>query len=155
MGNYRKQISELSDKQDAKGAGKYGIPLEQSSAEISERLSHLAEELMDGLRYALWSKDALEKECRQHGPRYHFRRTKFVGINGINEQLEHIRSEIREIEWEIEEGTLFSLLGEVIDLAHSVETLIRILQEKYNMDIEKARAAVVAKNKERGYYDCI
>jgi hypothetical protein len=53
-GNYRKQVIDLLDKQDAKGMSKYGCPLEQSKAEIAEKLNHLSEELVDGLRYVLW-----------------------------------------------------------------------------------------------------
>lgn len=50
------------DRQDAKGLGKYGHPLEQSPDEIKKRLNHLAEELADGLRYVLWVMDGFEKQ---------------------------------------------------------------------------------------------
>lgn len=57
--NYREQINALLDKQDVKGVSKYGTSLEQSDAEIGEKLQHLAEELVDGLRYVLWVQDEL------------------------------------------------------------------------------------------------
>lgn len=59
--NYREQVNALMDRQDAKGLGKYGHPLEQSPDEIKKRLNHLAEELADGLRYVLWVMDGLEE----------------------------------------------------------------------------------------------
>ena len=62
--NYREQINDLLDRQDRKGLSKYGLPLEQSKAEIAEKLNHLAEELTDGLRYVLWVMDSLTpKSC--------------------------------------------------------------------------------------------
>ena len=57
--NYREQINDLLDRQDRKGLSKYGLPLEQSRVEIAEKLNHLAEELIDGLRYVLWVMDEL------------------------------------------------------------------------------------------------
>jgi hypothetical protein len=67
MANYRDELNVLFDRQDEKGLSKYGYPLEQSNAEISERLNHLAEELVDGLRYVLWIQDALcqVKSCKR------------------------------------------------------------------------------------------
>ena len=65
-GNYRKQVIDLLDKQDAKGMSKYGCPLEQSKAEIAEKLNHLAEELVDGLRYVLWVMAELQSSDRTH-----------------------------------------------------------------------------------------
>ncbi|SFR15310.1 dUTP diphosphatase [Desulfoscipio geothermicus] len=62
--NYRDQINALLDQQDAKGQSKYGHPLEQSTAAITERLYHLAEELVDGLRYTLWVIDKLERRLK-------------------------------------------------------------------------------------------
>lgn len=62
--NYREKIEALLDKQDAKGMGKYGCPLEQSPAEMTEKLNHLAEELTDGLRYVLWVMDDLTEGGR-------------------------------------------------------------------------------------------
>lgn len=66
--NYREQILARLDKQDEKGMAKYGTILEQNPADMVERLDHLAEELVDGLRYIEWIKDCVlrkqpEKKC--------------------------------------------------------------------------------------------
>ena len=81
-------------------------------------------------------------------------RTKFVGTTSVSEQIGHVVSEVLET---VASKSTDQFLEEVIDLEHSVETLIRIISEwpirKYGKDIlPEFREKVIAKNKARGYY---
>lgn len=62
MANYREEIIKLLDKQDIKGLCKYGTWLEDSPDDIHKRLDHLAEELVDALRYIFWIKEKLHDQ---------------------------------------------------------------------------------------------
>jgi len=78
-----------------------------------------------------------------------FPRVKYVDTNTIEEQLDHVRSEINEIE---REQTIDAQFAEALDLLHSTETLVRIYLDK-GMNYEQGRARVIAKNIARGYYN--
>ena len=54
---YWERICRLSERQRAKGMGKYGFGLEANPAAITARLAHLEEELIDALMYCEWIKD--------------------------------------------------------------------------------------------------
>lgn len=81
---------------------------------------------------------------------YNYPRVKFVDSNTIYEQLKHVESELQEIKDAFCDE---KFIEEIVDLHHSVETLIRILMEQEGVDIEKYRRAVIEKNRKRGYYD--
>jgi hypothetical protein len=81
---------------------------------------------------------------------YNYPRVKFVDTNQLHEQLDHVESEMREIVRVADEE---ELIMELLDLQHSVETAIRILQEKHGVDVEAYRQAVIEKNRRRGYYN--
>ena len=83
---------------------------------------------------------------------FNFPRTKFVDENGICGQVLHMRSEQREIEDELQTVDIMVLAGEVMDKYHSCETALRILQEKYGVNVLELRRDVERKNFERGYY---
>lgn len=42
---------------------------------------------------------------------------------------------------------------EAMDVIHAAETLLRRLEWDFGVDLDEAYAAVVAKNRERGYYE--
>lgn len=56
---YWERICEISEKQRAKGMSKYGMGLENNSESILTRIRYIEEELIDGLMYLEWLKDAL------------------------------------------------------------------------------------------------
>ena len=59
---YWERITELAEKQRAKGMSKYGYGLEVNTADILERINHLQEELIDGLMYCEWIKEKINGE---------------------------------------------------------------------------------------------
>lgn len=88
---------------------------------------------------------------------FRFPRTRFVDELDFCRQLKHVRSELDEVWQELER--LYPDLAdpvrvgeECVDLLHSVETLLRILQEKHGVDVGALSAAVRMKNYNRGYY---
>lgn len=51
-GDYWKNICKLNAKQESKGKSKYGVPLEENTTLTrKQRIEHLEEELIDGLKY--------------------------------------------------------------------------------------------------------
>lgn len=56
---YWDRICALSAKQRAKGIETYGQGLESNPDDILKRIEHLEEELIDGLMYCEWIKDAV------------------------------------------------------------------------------------------------
>lgn len=81
-----------------------------------------------------------------------FPRTIWVDKSSIIQQVEHIESELKEVKQELRAGSVTEIVLELLDLAHSVETGLRICEEKYDVDIEEMRAQVIKKNQLRGYY---
>lgn len=81
-----------------------------------------------------------------------FPRIKFVDTVDIHDQFRHTLSEIEEVKAELRDFNLSALVEELLDLQQSGETCLRILEEKYGVDIEEARAKVIKKNTDRGYY---
>ena len=64
---YWERICELANRQRSKGISKYGKGLEDNPAAMSARITHLQEELIDGLMYCEWIKDKLmELEGEKH-----------------------------------------------------------------------------------------
>ena len=56
---YWKRVCDISERQRAKGMGKYGQGLESNPADMVKRIEHLEEELIDGLMYCEWIKEKL------------------------------------------------------------------------------------------------
>ena len=83
---------------------------------------------------------------------FNFPRTKFAGINGICSQVMHICSEAAEAKESSFTPDIQHTAEEVMDCLHSCETALRILQEKYGINISALRRDVERKNMERGYY---
>jgi len=89
---------------------------------------------------------------------YHFPRTRFVDENGIVFQTNHVLLEAKEARFEAsnldDDGhTINTLAMEIMDIYHSSETALRILEEKHGINIQKLMFAVYEKNEKRGYYD--
>lgn len=57
---YWERISRIADKQRAKGMSKYGVGLENNTADATERARHIQEELIDALMYLTWLEEALK-----------------------------------------------------------------------------------------------
>lgn len=81
-----------------------------------------------------------------------FPRTVFVDQNGICGQVAHIATEAAEAAAETGNPDVFALAVEVMDGLHSSETGLRILEEKYGVDLNAVRDAVIRKNQARRYY---
>ena len=56
---YWERINALAQRQREKGVKTYGQGLEKNPAPIIERIEHLQEELIDGLMYCEWIKEAV------------------------------------------------------------------------------------------------
>lgn len=70
MSRYQDRIAARFARQEAKGLGKYGFPLEDNPAAMAERLEHLAEELSDALMYIEWIKEYIEWGMEQMAEGY-------------------------------------------------------------------------------------
>lgn len=84
--------------------------------------------------------------------------TKFVGYYSFEEQLEHVKSEIKEIEeaYKVYESNqtqenFIKCLDEITDAQHSLQTLKAIYCTSRNGD-RASHVRVIEKNQARGYY---
>lgn len=83
---------------------------------------------------------------------FNFPRTRFVDDNGIVGQVLHMATEQEEIERAMLTPDIDHTAEEVMDKYHSCETALRILQEKYGINLNDLRRRVERKNQERKYY---
>ena len=83
---------------------------------------------------------------------FNFPRTRFVDENGITSQVLHMGSEQAEIEQSVFTPDIEHTAEEVMDKLHSCETALRILQEKYGINLNDLRRRVERKNQVRNYY---
>lgn len=83
---------------------------------------------------------------------YTFPRSRFVVENGIAQQSEHILSEAVEAVQSAFTPDIFHTAEEIFDCLHSCETALRMLEEKYEVDLDDVKDHVTAKNRARGYY---
>lgn len=81
-----------------------------------------------------------------------FPKVKFVNNNTLMEQFEHTLTEAKEVMTELKECNTQRVVEELLDLEHSVESCLWICEEKLGVDVEEARARVIKKNMDRGYY---
>jgi hypothetical protein len=81
--------------------------------------------------------------------KFSFPRTTFVDSNGLFEQITHIETEMAEVKHAYLNEPPERLVEELVDLYHSVETALRIMDERYvpipHLDVQE-------KNRARGYY---
>jgi len=81
-----------------------------------------------------------------------FPTVKYVWVNTLNQQMDHVLSEVVEATQDLINGRLGDMDMEVMDIIHSCETLLRMREAK-GIDLESVRKAVVEKNGYRGYYN--
>jgi len=84
---------------------------------------------------------------------YKYPRIKFADTNTIEQQLEHIRSEVVEAIQAFNNGKLGDMDIELHDVAQSVETLQRMREERAGVSTAEGKIAMVQKNHLRGYYE--
>jgi hypothetical protein len=84
---------------------------------------------------------------------FNFPRTKFVDLNGLVNQVLHMGTEQAEIEEVMLTPDIAHTALEIMDKYHSCETALRILQEKYGINLAELRRDVERKNALRGYYE--
>lgn len=84
-----------------------------------------------------------------------FPRTRYVQQNDLKMQMDHATSELLEVMTAIDaEEPTKRVVEEIFDCIHSLETALRIAQEKHGIMLNEISAFVVMKNELRGYYDC-
>ena len=84
---------------------------------------------------------------------YQFPRIRYVAENGICAQVAHIQTEADEAFRELTASPdIDALAMEVMDVYHSAETALRILEEKHGVDVQALMHRCYEKNEERGYY---
>lgn len=83
---------------------------------------------------------------------YIFPAVNFVS-NSLYAQITHLESEMNEVtEAYFTPGGIDHLAEELCDVIHSAETALRILADRYGVDVLVVLAAVIEKNRIRGYY---
>jgi predicted HAD superfamily Cof-like phosphohydrolase len=82
---------------------------------------------------------------------FNFPRTKFVETASIDRQVSHVASEAAEAD-EAVLGDKDLLAMELMDVIHTAEGALMILDEQHGVDLDAVQAAVIKKNMERGYY---
>lgn len=85
--------------------------------------------------------------------RFNFPRVKFSDCNGIATQVLYIGKEYQEAYDASFTPDIQHTAEEVMDCLHACETALRILSEKYGINLNKLRCDVERKNTLRGYYD--
>ena len=84
--------------------------------------------------------------------KYLFPATWFSEINTQDQQLNHIYSEFTEV---VKAKSVHEKVMETLDLIHSAETYLRMLEEELNeegVSLEEAISNIIKKNEQRGYY---
>ena len=84
---------------------------------------------------------------------FNFPETIYVRQNGIATQSEHIYSEALEVKQAVLTPDVLHTAEEVMDCLHSCETALRILQNKYGINLSQLRRDVERKNFDRRYYE--
>lgn len=84
---------------------------------------------------------------------YTFPRTRFVRVNTLAIQLKHVTSELLEAREAYDQWDFDHLARELHDVRQSAETALRLLEERYGIDVAEAKRQVIQGNKARGYYE--
>lgn len=67
-------------------------------------------------------------------------------------QLQHIKTELCELVLAYDQEPIQRVAEETLDLIHSCETLLRILEQRQGIDVAVLHDLIVEKNRQRGYY---
>lgn len=85
---------------------------------------------------------------------FRFPRAKFASENDLRQQIGHAGSEFAEIiEAMTDMEPMENVAAEICDAIHSLETALRIMQERHGISVRDMIIAVEIKNRQRGYYD--
>ena len=82
---------------------------------------------------------------------YRFPRVKFADSNTREQQINHVLSELKEIEKALATGDMEHALEEMLDAIWSLETMIRIHCKEHGLNVDLAALSVEIKNRDRGY----
>lgn len=82
---------------------------------------------------------------------YRFPEARFI-TNPPFDQLQHIKSEISELEQAYFNESVENVATEALDAIHSIETFLRGWCMRTGVDISVLHDLVVEKNRVRGYY---
>ena len=85
-------------------------------------------------------------------PLYKYPRIKFADSNTVEQQLEHIRSEVVEAIQAYNMDKLGDMDIELHDILQSVETLQRMREERAGVSTAKGKEVMIQKNIKRRYY---
>ena len=83
---------------------------------------------------------------------FNFPRTRFVDGGGIINQIDHVYTEITEALEAALTPDNEHTAEELMDVIHSAETALRIMQEKHGVNLNEVRRNVERKNFDRNYY---
>jgi len=83
---------------------------------------------------------------------FRFPRVKFVEHNTLDRQVDHAVGEMLEAVTALNTESRTRIAEELLDCMHSIETALRIMQEKDGIDLNQLKEYVIQKNKVRGYY---
>lgn len=84
---------------------------------------------------------------------FNFPRVRFVDSNAIIKQISHIDSEVHEAVDAAMTPNINDLAGELMDVLHSAESALRIMEEFHGVNLAQVRCETERKNTLRGYYD--
>ena len=83
-----------------------------------------------------------------------FPETIFAQKNSLSNQIIHLESECREVSQAFfSEPKIERVVEELLDVIHSAETALRIIQRQHDVSLNKAIRDILRKNMERNYYD--
>jgi hypothetical protein len=85
------------------------------------------------------------------GPAYRFPETRFT-CNSPFIQLDHVRSEVKELCEAYDNESIVRVAEEALDVIHSLETFLRILEQRQQVSVSILHDLVIEKNRQRGYY---
>lgn len=81
--------------------------------------------------------------------RYQFPPMKDMPYWSLAEQERKMADEVAEV---MQGGSVAEKLLEAFDVIHATETYIRIIAERYTVNLEDSHRGVIEKNRRRGYY---
>ena len=109
-----------------------------------------------GFHCNLCDHEGLKQRLVPVGNIYRFPRVTFTDTNGIYGQCLHVYSEAMEVLKAVERsGDMSALAMELLDVIHSAETALRILEEKHGVNVQSLKKSVIGKNAARGYYGAV
>lgn len=81
-----------------------------------------------------------------------FPRTIFATSNTLEQQIEHLESELLEVKQALASGDFDHVARELVDIQHSADTALHIAMDRHGADSYGAYTDVAINNARRGYY---